>query len=112
MGRVARAWGVCQRTRENDTTVRRESMLLRDLAAKCGRASVRRVALDGRECRRGRDEADTASLPKRKLIKCNQGLIQSRRLRQLRRLRARHSVGERGKTWSVLAWVDFDWSGR
>ena len=69
------------------------------------------VALDGRECRRGRDEADTASLPKRKLIKCNQGLIQSRRLRQLRRLRARHSVGERGKTWSPLAWVDFDWSG-
>ena len=88
-------------------------MLLRDLAAKCGRASVcGGWALVDRECTRVRDEADTASLPKRKLIKCNQGLIQSRRLRQLRRLRARrHSVGERGKTWSPLAWVDFDWSG-
>ena len=49
--------------------------MLCDLAAKCGRASVRRVALDGWEFTRGRDEADTACLPKRKLIKCNQGLI-------------------------------------
>ena len=35
MGSVARAWGVCQRTRENDTTVRRESML-RDTSKQLG----------------------------------------------------------------------------
>ena len=62
MGSVARAWGVCQRTRENDTTVRRESMLRDTQATWLPNAGVQVWCV----APRGGDEADTRRLEKRK----------------------------------------------